>query len=246
MRKVSFGCKFFTLIELLVVIAIIAILASMLLPALQKARAKAQDIKCAGNYKTLGTAISLYLSDNVDLLPPYKTREGSTTVREFMSRYSPMQQIAHYMGELIVDTTSVPENTQIGNGNSRFRCPSAPSEYTSSTMAVSNRIFNSAVDGKSIGRFRWIVHWQQPAKTCLGTEGAVTVGIKGDLAGNMYQYWHNNRQNVLHCDFHVGNLKMIPVSIADWPGYHISAWTSIFWNPTWWDTYAPTFTSPVY
>ncbi len=90
-------CRFFTLIELLVVIAIIAILASMLLPALNKARDKAKRSSCLTQMKNLNNALLMYVGDSGDMLP-YVRQVPNSHLPYSWERGSFVEPVGRYVG----------------------------------------------------------------------------------------------------------------------------------------------------
>jgi prepilin-type N-terminal cleavage/methylation domain-containing protein len=147
----------FTLIELLVVIAIIGILAAMLLPALNRAREKANSVSCLGNLRQWGLALGMYCDDWNDYLP-YEGSGGDISASynyagawyNVLSPYIGSQKLAD-----LYPPKANPGRPPLPGQKSIFMCPSIRQKVDASTISASSPYFayamNRVMTGPTVG-----------------------------------------------------------------------------------------------
>lgn len=193
--------KVFTLIELLVVIGIIAILAAMLLPALNKAREKAKTIKCSSNQKQIANMVIFYLDDNDSYYPaPWSGAENWLAQLSYIYLYK--SNVSKYAEVFSRDRNLIarcPERTMT---NDAYK-----DKYSGNDNWVMYGInYYYFGGGAGHNEAKKVVSMKHPSATIFAADASAENG-KGHITiwtGSAHPYpRHNKGCNVLWADNHV-------------------------------------------
>ena len=196
--------KAFTLIELLVVIAIIAILASMLLPALGRARETAKSVKCKSQLRQLGLYFLLYADNSNEYLPRCK----STTISNSYAGSGNPISSSEYVGYTYPFGYSNP---------SLYRCPSSISTDTYRAIGYGYNYYLGYYDGKGkLSRHRYhsrtmLLVEKGWATTTNGYPWYATAPTNAvRMEGYIFGRRHDGIGNLVYIDGHVDSKKENP------------------------------------
>ncbi len=224
--------KKFTLIELLVVIAIIAILAAMLLPALNKARESARQSTCVNNLKQLGSCVNLYLDDYRGFYPCWGKAPGGlpnwsaqVVTLYLFGNNKESARTSYNADKNAIARCPVREMTNAEFVTAKFTGTSTDNDFWG-MYGLNYRYFGDSASGGSTKAVKVPAIRRASSKIYAIDATANTSGEIANRTGTSLPLGrHSGKANVLWADYHVSGHAAAQFISTD------SAIDGIYWNP---------------